>query len=109
MYCFCCGTNVYCSPITYGSLICYKVYILLLYQVSCVPLVSYINMHIPIVFCCGAKRVLFLPRSYQNVGVISLNPTCLPSFMYSSLQIRELHKHACPILMYGPKLFIVVF
>ena len=30
----------------------------------------------------------------QNIGVISL---------------RELHKHACPIVMYGLKLFIVVF
>ena len=62
-YYFCCGTNVYCLPIRYGNLICYKVYILLLYQVSCVsvfPLVSYMSMHIPIeVFCCGAKRVIF--------------------------------------------------
>ena len=135
-YCFCCGTNVYCLPTEYGNLICYKVCILLLNQVSCVPvfpLVSYMNMHIPIVLCCGAKRVLFtnklseywchiikpylftkfhtskhlgkrvtqtsmftlffvvvrkgycLPTSYQNVGVISLIPTCLPSFIHPSI------------------------
>ena len=59
LYCFCCGTNVYCLPIKYGSLICY---ILLLYQVSCMsvfPLVSYIDVYNPIVLCCGVKRVLF--------------------------------------------------
>ena len=100
-----CGTNVYCIPIKYGNLTCYKVYILLLYQVSCMsvfPLVSYINMHIPI--CCGAKRVLFTNK-LSEYCVISLNPTCLSSFMHPSIQVRELHKHACPILMYGPKLF----
>ena len=40
----------------------YKVCILLLNQVLCMsvfPLVSYMNMHIPIVLCCCAKRVLF--------------------------------------------------
>ena len=44
------------------NLICYKVFIILLNQVSCMsifPLVSYMNMHIPIDVCCGAKRVLF--------------------------------------------------
>ena len=137
-YYFCCGTNVYCLSTKYGNLICYKVCILLLYQVSCIyvfPLVSYMNMHISIVFCChsGAKKALFtnklsefwchiikpymftkflifkhlgkrvtqtcmftlffvvvrkgycLPTSYQNVGVISLIPTCLQSFIHPSI------------------------
>ena len=157
------------------------------------PLVCYMNMHIPIVLCCGAKRVYCLPTSYQsigvishthlgkrvtqhacshcsllwcensivynklsehwchisnpylftkfhtskhlgkrvtqtcmftlffvvvrkgyclptgyqNVGVVSLIPTCLPSFIqHPSILVRELHKLACPIVMYGPKLFI---
>ena len=63
------------------------------------------SMHIPIVLCCGAIRVSFT-TSYQNIGVISLNPVCLPSFIHPSIQVRELHDHACLNLMY---LFIVVF
>ena len=99
-------------------------------------------MHVHIVLCCGAKRVLFtsklseywccisnpylftkfhtskhlgkrvtqtcmltlffvvvrkgycLPTSYQNVGVISVIPTCLQSFMHPSILVRELHKDA---------------
>ena len=49
-----------------------------------------------------------LPASSQNVGVVSLIPiyTCSPSFIHPSILVREL---ACPIVMYGPKLFIVVF
>ena len=50
-----------------------------------------------------------LPTGYQNVGVVLVIPTCLPSFMHPSILVRELHKLACPIVMYGPKLFIVVF
>ena len=60
--CFCFGTNVYCLPTKYGNLICYKVYILLLYQVSCVSVFPLVNMRIPIVLCCGAKRVSFTNR-----------------------------------------------
>ena len=65
-------------------------------------------MHVHIVLCCGAKGYC-LPTSYQNVGVVSVFPTCLPSFMHPSILVRELHKLACLIVMYGPKLFIVVF
>ena len=50
-----------------------------------------------------------LPTSYQNVGVVSVYRTCLQSFMHPSTLVRELRKLACPIVMYGPKLFIVVF
>ena len=63
-------------------------------------------MHVQIFLCCGAKRVL---TTYQNVGVVSVFPTCLPSFMHPSILIRELHKLACPIVMYVLKWFIVVF
>ena len=96
-------------------------------------------MHVHIVLCCGAKRVLFtnklsecwcrisnsylftkfhasqhfgkrvtqrciftllfvvvckgycLPTSYQNVGVVSLIPACLQSFIHPSILVRELH------------------
>ena len=99
-------------------------------------------MHVHIVFCRGAKTVLFtnklsehlchiinpylftkfhtskhlgkrvtqtcmftlffvvvrkgycLPTGYQNVGVVSVIPTCLQSFMHSSILVRELHKDA---------------
>ena len=65
-------------------------------------------MHIHIVVCCGVKRVLFTNK-LSEFGVVSVVPTCLPSFMHPSILVRELHKFACPIVMYGPKLFIVVF
>ena len=55
-YCLCFGTNVYCLPTKFGNLICYKLCIQLLNQVLCMSLVSYMNMHIPIALCCGAKR-----------------------------------------------------
>ena len=54
------------------------------------------------------EKGIVYPTSYQNVGVVSVFPTCLPSFMHRSILVRELHKLACPIVMYGPKLFIVV-
>ena len=78
-YCFCFGTNVYCLT-KYENLICYKVCILLLNQVSCMsifPLVSCMNMHIPIVLCCGVKS---LPTSYQSIGVI------IPVYQVSYIQ-----------------------
>ena len=64
-------------------------------------------MHVHIVlFFVVVRNRYCLPTSYQNVGVISLIPTCLPSFMQPSILVRELHKFACPIVMYGPKVFI---
>ena len=50
-----------------------------------------------------------LPTNYQNVGVVSVFPTCLPSFIHPSILVGELHERACPIVMYWPKLFIVIF
>ena len=55
----------------------------------------------------GRSQRYCLPTSYQNVGVVSVFPTCLPSFMHPSILVRELHKLACCIVMYGPKLFII--
>ena len=60
-------------------------------------------------FFVVVRKGYCLPTSCQNVGVIFVFPTCLPSFMHPSISVRELHKLACPIVMYGPKLFIVVF
>ena len=60
-------------------------------------------------FFVVVRKGCCLPTSYQNVGVVSVYPTCEPSFMHPSTLVRELHKFACPIVMYGPKLFIVVF
>ena len=50
-----------------------------------------------------------LPTNYQNSGVKSLNSTSVQSFVHVSTQVIELQELACPILMYGPKLFFVVF
>ena len=59
-------------------------------------------------FFVVVRKGYCLPISYQNVGVVSLIPTCLQSFIHPSILVRELHKLVCPIVMYGPKLFIVV-
>ena len=37
---------------------------------SIFPLVSYINMHIPIVLCCGAKQILFTNKSSEYCHII---------------------------------------
>ena len=60
-------------------------------------------------FFVVVRKGYCLPTSYQNVGVVSVFPTCFPSFMHLSILVRELCKLACPIVMYWPKLFIVVF
>ena len=60
-------------------------------------------------FFVVVRKGCCLPTSYQNVGVVSVYPTCVLSFMHPSTLVRELHQLACPIVMYGPKLFIVVF
>ena len=37
-----------------------------------------------------------LPTSYQNVGVVSVIPTCLQSFLHPSILVRELaYSHCC--------------
>ena len=40
----------------------------------------------------------------QSIGVES---TSVQNLVHVSIQVIELQKHACPILMYGPKLFYV--
>ena len=42
---------------------------ILLYQILVFPLVSYRNMHLPIVLCCGTQRALF-----TNKTIIRLVP-----------------------------------
>ena len=56
-------------------------------------------------FFVVVRKGYCLPTSYQNVGVVSVIPTCLQSFMHPSILVSELHKLACPIVMYGLKLF----
>ena len=46
-------------------------------------------------FFVVVRKGYCLPTSYQNIGVISVIPTCLQSFMHPSILVRELHKHAC--------------
>ena len=52
-------------------------------------------------FFVVVRKGYCLPTSYQNVGVVSVYPTCVPNFMHPSTLVRELHKLACPIVMYG--------
>ena len=46
--------------------------------------ISEVSCIISLFFCWGAKRY-FLPTSYENVGGISLSPTCLLSFIHPSI------------------------
>ena len=95
----CCGAKRYCLPTSYQN-------------------VGVISKHLGkkvtqtcmfTLFFVVVRKGYCLPTSYQNIGVVSVYPTCLPSFMHPSSLVRELHKLACPIVMYGPKLFIVIF
>ena len=49
-------------------------------------------MHVHIVLCCSAKTVLFTNKLSKHWCHIS-NP--YKSFIDPSIQVRELHKHAC--------------
>ena len=67
--CFCFGMNVYCLPTKYENLICYKVCILLLNQVSISELHEHAYSHC---FFIGVRKGYCLPTSDQNFGVVSL-------------------------------------
>ena len=67
---------------------------------------SYTNMHVHSVLYCGGKRVLFTNKLSECWCRIS-NPYLFTKFHAS--QHFGKSKLACPIVMYGPKLFIVVF
>ena len=60
-------------------------------------------MHVHIFFVVVRKGYR-LPTSYQNVGVISLIPTSLQSFIHPSILVRELHNmHVHIVLCCGVK------
>ena len=42
-------------------------------------------------FFVVVRKGYCLPTSYQNVGVVSVFPTCLPSFMHPSILVRVTH------------------
>ena len=54
------------------------------------------------------KRIVY-QQNYYKIGAESLNSTCLQSFVHVCIQVIELQELACRIVMYGPKLFFVVF
>ena len=73
LYCFCFGT-LFTNKLWES---CYEIFdILLLYQilfVSVFSVVSYRNMHLPIVLCCGTGRALFTNKlSKQWCQIIKL-------------------------------------
>ena len=45
-------------------------------------------------FFVVVRKLYCLPTSFQNVGVASVIPTCLQSFIHPSILARELHKDA---------------
>ena len=48
-------------------------------------------------------------QNYYKIGAESLNSTRLHSLVHVCIQVIELQELACRIVMYGPKLFFVVF
>ena len=104
---------IYCIAvdvvIVYQQIMELVFYILSHYQVSCssaFPLLSYANMHLLIFPCCGTKRTLFtnkLSQYWQSNK--SWSSTFLPGFVYVSVLVSELLKHACHIVM---KLFFAI-
>ena len=50
-------------------------------------------------FFVVVRKGYCLPTSYQNVGVVSVIPTCLQMFMHPSILVRELHKDAFHIVL----------
>jgi hypothetical protein len=48
-------------------------------------------------------------QNYHKIGAESLSSTRLQSFVHVYIQVIELQELACCIVMYGPKLFFVVF
>ena len=48
-------------------------------------------------------------QNYHKIGAESLNSTCLESFVHVCIQVIELQELTRRIVMYGPKLFFVVF
>ena len=65
-------------------------------------------MHVHIVLCCGTKKVLFTNTLSECWCRISI-PYLFTKFHASKHFGKRVHKLACPIVMYGLKLFIVVF
>ena len=66
-------------------------------------------MHFPIVLCCGTRRALFTNKLSKQWCQITKLYLSVQSFVHVSTQVIELQELACPILMYRPKLFFVVF
>ena len=64
-------------------------------------------MHLPIVLCYATESALFINK-FPKCCVNSFNSACVQSLVHVSIQVIELQKHACPILMYGPKMFLRV-
>ena len=55
-------------------------------------------------FFVVVRKGYCLPTSYQNVGVVSLIPTCLQSFIHPSILVREFHNiHIHIVLCCGVK------
>ena len=84
--------------------------IVYIYNMSVFPLASELHERAP--SHCSLlwyEKGIVYQQIIQNIGVETLNSTTLQSFVHVSTQVIELHKHECPILMYGPKLFFVVF
>ena len=75
-------------------------------EVSVFPLVSYRNMHLPSVVCCGTQRALF-----TNKIIIRLVPNhqTLPIYKVLCMYVFELQELACRIVMYGLKMFLCGF
>ena len=65
-------------------------------------------MLLSIFACCGTNMPLFT-NNFLNSYCQHVNSTYSLSVAHVTIPVRNLHKHTCPYIMYGPKLFLVVF
>ena len=78
-------------------------------NILCISLSISVHEHASPLFFVVVWKGHCLSTNYYKNGVKSLNTTSIPRFVHVSIQVSELQKHGCPILMYGQKLFFVVF
>ena len=98
--------KVHCLPTNYKDLV-----VRLLTFVA-VPSIVYINLSISELREDASSHCSLLWYAKGNVQVVHVNSltfTSLSSFVHVSSQVSELQEHACPMVMYGPKCFCVVF
>ena len=84
---------------------------------TAVPNIVYISLFLSELEECTTSHCSLLwytkgivyQQNYYMMGAKPLKSTCLQSFVHVCIQVIELQELVCRIVMYGPKVFFVVF